>query len=127
MIKLSLITVSLNSQKIIKRTIDSINNQTSQEFETIYVDGKSNDETIDIIKKNYRVNDKLIVDQRCKETLWALDQYQWDPNPNLLKEKPKVLAILVDPSNGGAKEVHEILKANNLEENYIFSADKSFL
>ena len=34
-------------------------------------------------------NDKLIVDQRCKESLWALDQYQWDPNPNLLKEKPK--------------------------------------
>mgnify|MGYP003138531950 FL=1 len=25
----------------------------------------------------------------CTETLWALDQYQWDPNPNLLKEKPK--------------------------------------
>ena len=34
-------------------------------------------------------NDLLTVDQRCKETLWALDQYQWDPNPNLLKEKPK--------------------------------------
>ena len=34
-------------------------------------------------------NDLLIVDQRCKEALWALDQYQWDPNPNLLKEKPK--------------------------------------
>ncbi len=34
-------------------------------------------------------NDKLTVDQRCKEALWALDQYQWDPNPNLLKEKPK--------------------------------------
>ena len=34
-------------------------------------------------------NDKLIVDQRCKETLICLDQYQWDPNPNLLREKPK--------------------------------------
>jgi len=34
-------------------------------------------------------NDKLIVDGKCTETLWALDQYQWDPNPNLLKEKPK--------------------------------------
>ena len=29
------------------------------------------------------------MDQECKETLSALDQYQWDPNPNLLKEKPK--------------------------------------
>ena len=34
-------------------------------------------------------NDKLLVDQYCKETLQSLDQYQWDPNPNLLKEKPK--------------------------------------
>ena len=34
-------------------------------------------------------NDKLIVDQNCKETLASLDQYQWDPNPNLAKEKPR--------------------------------------
>tara|TARA_B100000085_G_scaffold247986_1_gene242735 strand:- start:2450 stop:3349 length:900 start_codon:yes stop_codon:yes gene_type:complete len=34
-------------------------------------------------------NDNLIVDQKCHETLSCLDQYQWDPNPNLLKEKPK--------------------------------------
>ena len=34
-------------------------------------------------------NDDLIVDQRCKQTQMSLDQYQWDPNPNLLKEKPK--------------------------------------
>lgn len=34
-------------------------------------------------------NDLLIVDQTCKEVLMCLDQYQWDPNPNLLKEKPK--------------------------------------
>ena len=34
-------------------------------------------------------NDKLIVHQSCNEALLCLDQYQWDPNPNLLKEKPK--------------------------------------
>ena len=34
-------------------------------------------------------NDLLLVDQRCNEALMCLDQYQWDPNPNLLKEKPK--------------------------------------
>ena len=34
-------------------------------------------------------NDNLLVDQRCLETLSALDQYQWDPNPNLAREKPK--------------------------------------
>ena len=34
-------------------------------------------------------NDNLLVDQRCGETLSCLDQYQWDPNPNLAREKPK--------------------------------------
>jgi len=34
-------------------------------------------------------NDSLIVDGTCTESLTSLDQYQWDPNPNLLKEKPK--------------------------------------
>jgi hypothetical protein len=34
-------------------------------------------------------NDNLLVDQRCLEVLSCLDQYQWDPNPNLAKEKPK--------------------------------------
>jgi len=34
-------------------------------------------------------NDQLFVHQSCKESLLCLDQYQWDPNPNLLKEKPK--------------------------------------
>jgi hypothetical protein len=33
-------------------------------------------------------NDKLIVDQKCAHTLMALDQYQWNPNENLLTEKP---------------------------------------
>lgn len=33
-------------------------------------------------------NDNLIVDQRCNHTLVCLDQYQWDPNPNLAREKP---------------------------------------
>ena len=34
-------------------------------------------------------NDNLFIDQRCKESLSCLDQYQWDPNPNLAREKPK--------------------------------------
>ena len=34
-------------------------------------------------------NKKLLVEQSCKETIASLDQYQWDPNPNLMKEKPR--------------------------------------
>ena len=34
-------------------------------------------------------NDKLVIDQEAKESLICVDAYQWDPNPNLAREKPK--------------------------------------
>ncbi len=34
-------------------------------------------------------NDKLYVDQQSRQTLICLDSYQWDPNPNLMRERPK--------------------------------------
>ena len=34
-------------------------------------------------------NDKLYVDQQATESLSCLDAYQWDPTPNLMKERPK--------------------------------------
>jgi PBSX family phage terminase large subunit len=34
-------------------------------------------------------NDSLFVNQKCLESMSALDQYQWDPNPNLAREKPR--------------------------------------
>jgi hypothetical protein len=33
-------------------------------------------------------NNNLIVDSKCAQALKSVDQYQWDPNPNLIKEKP---------------------------------------
>lgn len=33
-------------------------------------------------------NDKIIVDPECKHVLYAFDQYQWDPNGALQREKP---------------------------------------
>jgi len=33
-------------------------------------------------------NNRLVVDQNCHHALASLDAYQWDPNPNLITEKP---------------------------------------
>lgn len=33
-------------------------------------------------------NNKIFVSNRCKKVLAAFDAYRWDPNPNLVKEKP---------------------------------------
>ncbi|WMI66629.1 glycosyltransferase family 2 protein [Aestuariibaculum sp. YM273] len=47
---LTIITASYNSEKTIKRTIDSLLNQTNTQFEYIIVDGNSTDTTVDIIQ-----------------------------------------------------------------------------
>ncbi len=48
---ISIVTVVLNAEKTIERTIKSVINQSYKNFELIIVDGGSTDGTIDIIKK----------------------------------------------------------------------------
>ena len=47
--KISIITVCLNSAKTIRQTINSVLSQTYQNIEYIIIDGASNDETCDIV------------------------------------------------------------------------------
>ena len=48
--KISIVTVNYNGGKTLKRTIESILNQTHNDIEYIIVDGKSTDNSVDIIK-----------------------------------------------------------------------------
>ena len=54
--KISVITVSLNAEKTIERTICSVLRQNYDNLEYIIIDGDSSDGTVDIIRK---YNDKL--------------------------------------------------------------------
>ena len=49
--KISVITVTKNSEEFLEENIISLKNQTYTNFEHIIIDGKSSDKTIDIIKK----------------------------------------------------------------------------
>ena len=50
--KISVITVTKNSEKFLEENINSLKNQTYKNFEHIIIDGKSTDGTLDIIKKH---------------------------------------------------------------------------
>lgn len=50
--KLSIITINLNNGDGLKKTIESVKNQTFTNYEFLIIDGGSKDESIDIIKQN---------------------------------------------------------------------------
>ena len=60
MTRATVITTSLNSEKTIKDTICSVNEQTFKNIEHIFIDGNSSDKTIEIIKNNMQKNSILI-------------------------------------------------------------------
>ena len=79
---ISIITVTLNSQKYLEETLKSIFDQKYKNYELIIIDGKSNDKTLKIIKKNnnkidYWISqkDKGIYDAFNKGLALARGQY----------------------------------------------------
>lgn len=61
--KISIITVVYNRHKVIKRCIHSLKKQTYKNVEHIIIDGKSNDGTLEIIKKNSLSNTILVSEE----------------------------------------------------------------
>ena len=59
--KITIITVTLNSEETIRDTLNSVLSQTYKNIEHIIVDGGSKDKTLDIIKKYPNKNKKLYV------------------------------------------------------------------
>lgn len=53
--KVSIITVTFNSQEFLEKCIDSVKNQIYQDIEHIIIDGISTDNTLNIIKKNSNI------------------------------------------------------------------------
>jgi glycosyltransferase involved in cell wall biosynthesis len=59
-VKLSLITVSYNSELTIRDTLESVKNQSNRDLEYIVIDGGSTDGTIEILKDYSNIIDKII-------------------------------------------------------------------
>ena len=80
-IKLSIITATWNSSTTLPATLESLASQTSQDFESIVVDGGSTDDTLDIIQSSSVVSrwisekDKGIYDALNKGIQMAKGEY----------------------------------------------------
>lgn len=61
--KVSIITVCFNSSKTILKTINSVNQQSYSDIEHIFIDGLSNDNTLDIIKLN-STRKKIVISEK---------------------------------------------------------------
>lgn len=72
-LKVSIITVCLNSEKTIERTIKSVINQTYLNIEYIIIDGKSTDGTLDIIAK-YKDKISILVSEKDKGIYNAMNK-----------------------------------------------------
>ena len=53
--KISIITISFNSEDTISKTINSVKSQTYNQFEYLLIDGESKDETLTIAKKQNHI------------------------------------------------------------------------
>lgn len=82
--KVSIITVTYNAGDLLLNTLESIKSQTYKNIEYVIVDGKSTDNTIDIIKKNEKFiskwiseTDKGLYDAMNKGVGLASGDYIW--------------------------------------------------
>lgn len=78
---ISIITINYNNASGLQKTLESVVNQTYQDFEIIVIDGNSKDNSVDIIKNFPRIDswisesDKGIYDAQNKGILRATGKY----------------------------------------------------
>ena len=87
--KVSIITVCLNSEKTIEKTILSVLAQEYEDIEYIIIDGKSVDRTVDIIRK-YEDRISIIVSEETGRISVAM---QSELNYNLSLDDLKLLLL----------------------------------
>lgn len=104
-IKVSIVTATYNSSKTVEDTIKSVLGQTYKEYEYIIIDGSSNDNTLDIVRKYepffegkmhiYKERDKGIYDAMNKGFQKATGDVLMLINSDDLFARPDALELVI--------------------------------
>ena len=114
--KISIITVCLNSEKTIIHTLNSVMTQDYKNIEHIIVDGGSTDGTIKIIK-NYALKNKKIFINKGMSLYRSL-------NFGIKKSKGKLISILhSDDIYNNKKILSKVIKKTKSSKSKIFFGD----
>lgn len=114
MIKLSIITINFNNKLGLQKTIESVINQTSKEFEFIVIDGNSIDGSKELISHN-QSNFTYSVSESDTGIYQAM-------NKGILKASGEYLLFLNSGDCFNNKEVVSLL-SNQLNDNDVISGD----
>ena len=113
--KISIITITLNSEKTIRDTLNSVLSQTYKNIEHILVDGGSTDQTLAILKRYPNIKKKIFIKKKTR--IYSA------MNHGIKKASGDVIAILnsddVYHSNKTISETINIIK-NNPKKNIFF-------
>jgi glycosyltransferase involved in cell wall biosynthesis len=108
--KISVIMAAYNSEKFIKSSIESILNQTLQDFELIVINDFSKDKTEKIVKNIQKVDSRIVLINNKKNSGPAISR-----NNGLKKARGKYIAILDSDDLSMSKRLE--IEYNYLEKN----------
>ncbi len=122
--KLSIITITYNAELVLERTLQSVFDQTNQNFEYLIIDGASKDQTIKMAQKFGVKNivsepDKGIYDAMNKGLALAKGEYIWYMNAgDQLSDKQVVERLFMAFESGGDIYYSDTLIVNE-KDNHI--------
>ncbi len=126
---ISVITINYNNAAGLQKTIESVVSQTFQDFEFIVIDGKSTDDSVNVIKQHSRITywvsemDKGIYDAQNKGILKSNGQYLLFLNSGDILADNEVL-LKVSAYLEGNKSLYYgnlILQKGSLKEQHLAS------
>lgn len=107
--KIGIIIPNYNYEHTIEKCLTSIFNQTYKNYEIIFVDDMSTDNSVEIVYKTYQK--------------YLYDTYGYYDAPNFLKEKMKVVQLKQKRLNGGARNEAYLHLSDDVDYVYYVDSD----